>query len=102
MTVFAYLDETAKHHGDIPHSAEVPDNAMPLILNSRGLNGDLPPIVEIDYLGKLYRREGDIRRPFPDVWFDDRGLKWTRVEALPPIDADAVIGEWDRNLKETP
>lgn len=73
MKVFAYLDE-------ILHAAEAPDGAMPLRIGDT-LDGTAEPIVEINYLDKTYRREHGVRRPFPEIWFDDRALTWTRVEA---------------------
>lgn len=73
MTVFAYLNE-------ILHAAEAPDGAMPLRLGD-SLDGAAEPIVEINYLDKTYRRNFGVRRTFPEIWFDDRALTWTRVEA---------------------
>lgn len=79
MTVFAYLDESTRRTGDILHAAEAPDGAMPLRLGD-SIDGTAEPIVDINYLDKTYRRNFGLRRPFPEIWFDGRALKWTRVE----------------------
>lgn len=58
--------------------ADAPDDSMLIALGSTW-DGELPPIVGIDWNSKTYKRFGQEAMPFPERWHRDSDLKWEPV-----------------------
>lgn len=53
----------------VNYTATVPDDAVCLDRGHRGNLNEQPPIVEVDFTNRVYRRDGLNALPFPEKWY---------------------------------
>lgn len=64
------------------YTADAPDNSLFLEVGCRmgddGSEIDIPPITMIDHVRKVFQRDGEEERTFPERWYRNSDLEWTR------------------------
>lgn len=68
----------------VNYTATVPDDAICLDMGHRGHLNEQPPIVEVDYQNRMYRRDGHNALQFPERWYRTESTAGT----------GEVVAEW--------